>query len=397
MRLSLGLIALMFSFSPVATHAQRSFHDKLVVVDTHNDVISTASMNGMSFDTDLYGKTHSDLNRFRKGGVDIQIFSIFCDETFGKGTAFNRAVREMDSLDAIVARNPDRIMAVNSYADLKKAIKAGKIGAMKGVEGGHMIEDRLDLLDSLYQRGARYLTLTWNNSTSWASSAWDETYLDQGKPTPISQKGLNEQGRQIVRRMNELGMMVDLSHVGVRTFYDALAVSSKPVIVSHSCCHKICPVPRNLTDDQIKAIAKNGGVIHVNFYSGFVDSTYNKKKEGIITKYKAEKDSLLALQWSGHNADEWIFRKYAPEVQALRPGLDQLLDHIDHIVAIAGIDHVGIGSDFDGIESAPQGLEGVEDMPRVTEALLARGYSKKEVAKIMGENFLRLYKAVSPN
>jgi membrane dipeptidase len=372
--------------------AQKKLHEKSIVVDAHNDVLSSATLKGLNIEADLSGQTHSDLQRFRQGGIDIQIFSIFCDERYGTGTAFNHALREIDSLDAIIARNPQRMMAVNSPADIRKAVRTRKLGAMKGVEGGHMIEDRLDYLDSLYHRGARYLTLTWNNSTSWASSAWDETNMDAGKKTSITQKGLNDFGRQVVRRMNELGMLVDLSHVGVRTFYDALAVTTRPVIVSHSCSHFLCPVPRNLTDEQIKAVAKNGGVIHVNFYSGFLDSNYQRNKEAFLQRHAAERDSLNQLKWASYETDEWLSKKYPDEAAALRPSMNVLLDHIDRIVQLAGVEHVGLGSDFDGIESAPQDLDGVEDMPLITSALLMRGYNKKQIKMILGGNFIRIFR-----
>lgn len=378
---------------PFISVAQKNLHENAIVVDTHNDVLSSATLRGLNIEQDLSGKTHSDLARFRRGGVDVQIFSIFCDETFGKGTAFNRALQEIDSLDAIAARNPDKILLVNSYADLRKAVRQHKLGAMKGVEGGHMIEDNLQYLDSLYKRGARYMTLTWNNSTSWASSAWDETFLDQGKPTPITKKGLNDFGKQVVEKMNQLGMLVDLSHVGIQTFYDALAVTKKPVIVSHSCAHAICPVPRNMNDEQIKALGKNGGVIHLNFYSGFLDSTYNRKLSEFMLQHKSEIDSMNQLKISDYEVQMFLSRKYQAEVEMLRPSMNVLLDHLDHIVRLIGVDHVGLGSDFDGIESAPQDLDGVEDFPIITSALIVRGYSNKDIKKILGGNFLRIFKA----
>lgn len=373
--------------------AQKNLHERAILVDAHNDVLSSATLKGLNIEEDLSGKTHSDLARFKKGGIDIQIFSIFCDERYGNGTAFNYALREMDSLDAIVSRNPGRMMLVNNMADLRQAVRSRRLGAMKGVEGGHMIEDKMEYLDSLYKRGARYLTLTWNNSTSWASSAWDETYLDAGKPTPIKQKGLNDFGKQVVRRMNELGMLVDLSHVGIQTFYDALATTTKPVIVSHSCVHAICPVPRNLDDEQIKAIAKNGGVIHLNFYSGFLDSNYTRKRTEFFANHRQEVDSMQQLKLPDYEIAENIAKKYPEEAEALRPSMNVLLEHLDYIVNLIGVDHVGIGSDFDGIDSAPQDLDGVEDMPILTSALIVRGYSRKDIMKILGGNFIRIFKA----
>jgi membrane dipeptidase len=284
-------------------------------------------------------------------------------------------------------------MLVNNFADLKKAVRTHKIGAIKGVEGGHMMEDNLDYLDSLYKRGARYMTLTWNNSTSWASSAWDETNLDLGKPVKITSKGLNNFGKQVVERMNQLGMLVDLSHVGVQTFYDALAITKKPVIVSHSCAYALCPVPRNLKDDQILAIGKNGGVIHLNFYSGFLDSNYFKNEQLFLERHKPEADSLKQLKWPDYETAIWLNKKYAAEVELMRPSMNILLDHLDHIVKLIGVEHVGLGSDFDGIESAPQDLDGVEDMPIITSALIVRGYSNADIKKILGGNFRRIFKA----
>ncbi|HEY8398598.1 MAG TPA: dipeptidase [Flavihumibacter sp.] len=389
------ICCLCLAMVPGLLFAQKNLHEKSIVVDTHNDVLSTAILKGLNIEDDLSGKTHSDLVRFRRGGIDIQIFSIFCDERYGHGTAFAHALREIDSLDAIVARNPKKIMHVNTMKDLRKAVRTRKLGAMKGVEGGHMIEDRLDYLDSLYKRGARYLTLTWNNSTSWASSAWDETFFDRQQPTPIQAKGLSEFGKQVVRRMNDLGMMVDLSHVGEQSFYDAIEVSTKPVIASHSCVYTICPVPRNLKDDQIRAIAKNGGVIFLNFYAGFLDSTYNRRMTEFTNKHQAIIDSLVALQVPEYEINAHLTARFPSEVEALRPSMNVLLDHLDYIVKMVGVDHVGIGSDFDGIELAPLDLDGVEDMPNITSALLVRGYSKKDIRKILGGNFIRVFKEVT--
>ena len=248
----------------VSAQSYKKVHDKAIVIDTHNDVLSSATMKGLNIENDLSGTTHSDLDRFKKGGVDIQVFSIFCDERFGKDTAFRYANMEIDSLYALVNRNPDKMMMVTDPAQLQQAVKQKKLGCMMGVEGGHMMEDNLAYLDSFYKRGVRYMTLTWNNSTSWATSAMDETAAGGGVPGADSpatgesrrRAGLTEFGRQVVRRMNELGMIVDLSHVGEQTFWDAINMSTRPVIASHSCAYSLCPVFRNLKDDQIKAIGK---------------------------------------------------------------------------------------------------------------------------------------------
>ena len=241
------------------------------------------------------------------------------------------------------------------------------------------------------------MTLTWNNSTDWATSALTETSLQlppkEGELVSERKKGLTDFGKQIVKRMNELGMLVDLSHVGEQTFWDAINTTTKPVLVSHSCVYTLCPHRRNLKDDQIKAVAKNGGVIHLNFYSGFLDSAFEKRSDAFTTKHKTEMDSLTKINPEPYFMQLYFFEKYPDEVKGLRPPLSLLLDHLDYIVKLVGVDHVGLGSDFDGVNSLPEGLEGVEDFPKITEELVKRGYSNKDIRKILGGNFLRVFKA----
>jgi len=366
-------------------------HPYGILIDTHNDVLSEVSMKGRRIDQDLAGISQSDLARFKKGGVDVQIFSIFCDNRFGRDTAFKYANIEMDSLMATIQRNPSKMELVRNPRELKEAVQKGKLGCMMGVEGGHMIEDKIENLESFFSRGVRYMTLTWNNSTSWASSAMEET--DGSLKNP--KKGLNDFGKEIVRKMNDLGMIVDISHVGEQTFWDAIHTSRKPVIASHSCVYRLSPVYRNLKDDQIKAIAKNGGVIQINFYSAFLDSTYNRKMDGIAKNHPRELDSLQAKKSPIYEIRGYFSKKYPQEIQSIRPPLSLLIDHIDYIVKLVGIDYVGLGSDFDGIESAPIGLDGVLDFPKITQALLDRGYSVKDIQKIRGGNFLRVFEANS--
>ena len=375
--------------SLLQAQSYKKLHARSVVVDTHNDVLSTVTMRGLKVEDDLRGKTHSDLARFKKGGIDVQIFSIWCDEHFGKDTAFKYANTEIDSLYSIAARSPDKLLIVKTPDELKSCLKQGKLAAMMGVEGGHMIEDSIPYLDSLFRRGARYMTLTWNNSTAWATSAKDET----SDSLVTLRKGLNDFGKQIVKRMNELGMMVDISHVGEQTFWDAIHTSSKPVIASHSCAYRLCPVFRNLKDDQIKAIGENGGLINLNFFSGFVDSTFSGKEKKFMAAHKLEIDSLTLLKWNDLAISLWLTSRYPGVLEDMRPPLSLLMDHLDYIVRLIGVDHVGLGSDFDGIQSSPKQLDGVQDMPVITRELRARGYSKKEIRKILGGNFLRVFAA----
>lgn len=384
-------VLLSVSFNIAKAQRFKKIHTSAIVVDTHNDFLSASLVKNVSFDQSLKGITHSDLQRMKEGGLDVQVFSIFCDEQYGKGTAFSYANREIDSLYAIVGRNPSSMSLVTNPQQLQKALSEKKFAAMMGVEGGHMIEDNIAYLDSFYKRGVRYMTLTWNNSTSWASSAMDETLHADSLP----HKGLNDFGEQVVKRMNELGMIVDISHVGEQTFYDALAITTKPVIASHSCAWTLNHVFRNLKDEQIRAIGKNNGVIQLNFFSGFVDSNFFKRSDAFMATHKTEWDSLKTIHNSSFVADMLLFEKYADEVNNIRPPLSMLLDHLDYIVKMIGVDHVGLGSDFDGINSAPKELDDVTSMPVITRELLKRGYKKKDIRKILGENFIRVFKANS--
>jgi membrane dipeptidase len=384
-----GSVLLSGGCSIAYGQSYQALHEKAIVVDTHNDVLSTATMEGMDIETDLTGKTHSDLARFKKGGVDVQVFSIFCDDHYGVGSAFKQAIREIDSLYAIAGRNPDRMQIVTNPAGLEQAVKHHRLAAMMGVEGGHMIEDRMDYLDSFYRRGVRYMTLTWNNSTPWATSAMEETT----KAFTVTPYGLTDEGKAIVKRMNQLGIIVDLSHVGERTFWDAIHTTTKPVICSHSSVYALCPVFRNLKDDQIKAVGANGGVVQVNFYSGFLDSNYAPRMTRFLMRHKSEMDSLNAAKAPNYIINAFLSKKYPGESDSLRAPLSLLLDHIDYLVRLIGPDHVGLGSDFDGIESPPQQLDDVTTYPLITRELLKRGYKPADVEKILGGNFIRVFKA----
>lgn len=360
-------------------------HKEAIVIDTHNDILMKTVDKGVLLDQDLTGKTHSDLNRWKKGGLDVQIFSVYSDGAVKN--AYSIANREMDSLDAVVARNPNKIIKVANSTELLKAIKEEKIAAMFGVEGGHMIEDDLNKLEAFYKRGARYLTLTHNVAPSWATSAADETTNPN-----LLQKGLTDFGIQVVTKMNELGMMIDVSHSGDQTFWDVIKITKKPIIASHSSVYSLVPSRRNLKDDQIKAIAKNGGVIMINFHPGFIDSSFGEKETAFLKKYAIEGDSLI-----NSGMDEWymmdyLYKKYLDEAELMRPPLSKLIDHIDYIVKLVGVDYVGLGSDFDGINLTPLQLDDVSTYPLITKALLEKGYNEKNIIKILGSNFLRVLK-----
>lgn len=380
------LIICILLTQQLMAQSYKKIHADAIVVDSHNDILSKTTDYGYILDSDLRGKTQTDLARLKEGGVDVQLFSVFCDGD--QINPYTLAKRQMDSLDAVLKRNPDKILKVANSNELYKAVKQNRIAAMFGIEGGHMIENDLDKLAYFYKRGARYMTLTWVNSTSWATSSNDETFNKE-----LTHKGLTEFGKQVVKRMNDLGMLVDVSHVGVQTFWDVINTTTKPVIASHSAVYALCQHNRNLNDDQIKAIAKNGGVIQVNFYSGFLDNNYFKEKAAFFKKHTAEMDSLTKTVMGKSKIEELLFARYKSEVEVLRVPLSVLIDNIEYIIKLVGVDYVGLGSDFDGIESAPLELDDVTRYPLITKALVARGYNQKDITKILGGNFLRVLKA----
>lgn len=385
-----ALLLILITAAPLSAQPYRTVHERAVVADTHNDVLLRA-MAG----EDLAVATangHSDLVRLKKGGVDMQFFSVWCGDEYGHGRAYRRATAMIDSLCALIDRSGGRAQLVRNNRELDAALAKGRLAALIGVEGGHMIEDDIANLDSLAMRGMRYLTLTWNNSTTWATSAADE----EEKGDSLAFKGLTDLGREVVKRMNRLGVMVDLSHTGERTFWDVLAVTSKPVLVSHSSVYAICPNRRNLKDEQIKAVAKNGGVICVNFYAGFIDSSYDGKARDIRRGNRALIDSVRKSTGDRWRAETVIDSLLAPAYESIRPPLSLLIDHIDYIAKMAGVDHVGLGSDFDGIESLPKEMDDVTYLPNVTRELLKRGYTEKETAKILGGNVVRVFRANAP-
>jgi membrane dipeptidase len=385
-KLLLPLCLLLVKMASAQTPME--IHQRAILVDTHNDILSNIIITGNDIGK-LQTTGNLDLVRAKEGGLDAQVFSIWCGEDYGKGKAFKFANREIDSLYALIARYPGQITLVRNSQQLLAAVKAHKMAALIGVEGGHMIEDRMDYIDSLAKRGMCYLTLTWNNSTSWASSARDET----NRRSTLAHVGLTDFGKQVVHHLNDLGVMIDLSHPGEQTFYDVLATTNKPVIASHSCAYALDPHYRNLKDDELKALAKNGGVVFVNFYSAFVDSTYSKKAAKFRHDHKRELDSLTKVYNDEDLGNIALNNIYKTESDALRPPLGELIHQIDYIVKLIGADHVGIGSDFDGAESYPLGMNDVTDYPKITAGLLKLGYSEKDIDKILGGNFIRVLKA----
>ena len=363
------------------------------VIDTHNDLPS--KMADDSVDPDVRHpadmKVQSDLPRFLESGITAVFLSDFVDAKYAlmkPDGSYARAVQLADSVHSFVNRNPKHLIFATTAADVERAKREGKVAILIGVEGGHAIEGSLDKLRDLYRRGARYMTLTWNNGNSWAGSNAGLNGTSKGGLTPF--------GVQVIHEMNRLGIFVDISHVSDSTFYDAVKASSMPVIASHSSARALSPHRRNMTDDMLRAVAKNGGVVNVNFYPGFIDSAYANATQRAADGVKPWRDSMLARP----GADSAAVKKDADAraqaaVDAVpRPALSVLLDHFDHIAKVAGVDHVGVGSDFDGIEVTPQQMEDVTMLPRIAQGLLDRGYSADDVKKILGGNMLRVMKVV---
>ncbi len=370
-----------------------------IVIDTHADTPQRFVDENFDLSDPLNGGNFN-LESARKGNLGAEFFSIWVDPVPNKGHFAFRTLVLIDSVRQQVAKHPDQMMLVTSPEGIEQAHREHKLAALMGIEGGHSIEDSLGLLRDYYALGVRYMTLTWSNSNDWADSSGD---IDD-KSVPHTKEGLTEFGKDVVYEMNRLGMMVDISHVSDRTFYRTLVITRAPVIASHSAARALCDAPRNMTDDMLRAVANSGGpnskggVVQVNFYSGFISQAYRDAQkaqkpevdaavQALKDKYKAEgkeapDDEISKLQ-----------RQYADRIP--RPPLSMLIDHIDHIAKVAGIDHVGLGSDFDGVEGQlPEGLDSPADLPKITAALMARGYSAEDCRKILGGNLLRVFREV---
>jgi len=367
------------------------------VIDTHNDL--PTKMLDDAYNADVrhspgFAKDQgeTDLPRLVESGITAQYLSAFVDAEYAlrrPDQSHARALAYIDTIHAFVARHPDKLLFATTAADVRRAKAEGKVAILIGVEGGHAIENSLDNLRDLYRRGARYMTLTWNNGNDWAGSSIGVNGTSTG--------GLTDFGKQVVREMNRLGMLVDISHVSDATFYDAVATSTSPVIASHSSARALDPAPRDLTDDQLRAVAKNGGVVNVNFYSAFIDSAYLRKKTEIEQRVARETEAELKRPGIDSAAVRARGEARTNElVQALTPPpLSVLIDHIDHVAKVAGIDHVGIGSDFDGVSGLlPAGMNQVTDLPRIVDGLLARGYSEQAIKQILGGNMMRVMEQV---
>jgi membrane dipeptidase len=324
---------------------------------------------------------HVDVPRMRDGGLSAAFFSIWVDQGYGPGSAFRRALDLIGAVRALADTDHDVELATTAD-EVRAAVARGHTALLMGVEGGHAIENSLAKLDSLYRLGVRYLTLTWNNGNDWAGSSLDAR----------RHGGLTAFGRQVVQRMNELGMLVDVSHVSDATFWDVIATTTRPVIASHSSCRALASHPRNLSDDQLRAIARTGGVVGINFYPVFLDDHFRRQYADLRGRLQPAVDSIRALYRGRPGAADFAENQFlAAHMDSLDvPPVERLVDHIEHAVQVMGVDHVGLGSDFDGVSVLPRPMKDVTSLPLVVAALQARGYSEGDVRKILGDNFLRL-------
>jgi membrane dipeptidase len=362
-------------------------HQSAIVVDTHSDTTPRFEDAGWRF-----GERHDsgdmDLPRIREGGLDVEFWSIYMGERPDKGTAIREALERIDAVHEMVRRYAPDVVLARSAADIRAAVAQGRFVSLMGVEGGHIIEESLPALRSFYALGVRYMTLTHSFHTSWADSSGTEA-----QPLAPLHHGLTDFGRQVVAEMNRLGMLVDVSHVSDETFADALEVTRAPVIASHSSCRAVCNHARNLSDDMLRALARNGGVVMINFYPGYNDPAAGPL---IAARRKQLEPQLEALR-AQHGEDREGLRQARQALFEANPlpgsPLSVLLDHFDHAVRVAGPDHVGLGADWDGVPSMPDELPDVSALPELTRGLLARGHSAETVRKVLGENLLRVLEA----
>ncbi len=383
------------SASPNPAESAQAIHDTAVVIDTHADT----PQRFLDGNFDLGQNTpvadgHIDLGKIKRGNLGAEFFSIWVEPEF-QGRYARRAMELIDSVYQQAARHPDAMTMAFTADDIVRAHRQGKFAALMGIEGGHAIENNLRLLRDFYRLGVRYMTLTWSNTNEWADSSGD-----LNRPNVQHHNGLTAFGKDVVREMNRLGMMVDISHVSDDTFYQAVQASRAPVIASHSSARELTHHPRNMTDDMLQAVARNGGVVMVNFYSAFIDENYLKASSD-PEKVKQRDAEVDAYKKAHAHADgspvtyeETAFIEKRWATQFPRPPLRSLIDHIDHVAKIAGIDHVGLGSDFDGVTSLPEGIDSVADLPKITQALVERGYNRRQITQILGANLLRVMREV---
>src|SRR5213595_1998652 len=376
-----GLLVAGVKSGDISARAKK-LHFSSIVVDTHDDT-TQRFLDGKFDIAERHDDGSIDLPRMREGGLDAIFFSIWIPSKVTGTEAVNRAIEQIEAVREEVLNHPKELALATTAAEIRAAHKQGKIAALMGVEGGHMINSDLDALRKFASLGVRYVTLTHSGNCEWADSSTDK---------PVH-NGLTDFGKDVVREMNRLGVIVDISHVSDKTFYDALEISKAPMIASHSSCRAICDAPRNMTDQMIKDLAAKGGVVQINYHVGFLsqefrdaekaDPEINKAISAEVVKRCGDNEGCQLIE------GDRITREYVEQGKLPRVEFGKIIEHIDHAVKVAGVDHVGLGSDFDGA-NMPYGMEDATKLPNITDALLKKGYSEGDVRKILGENTLRV-------
>jgi membrane dipeptidase len=384
--IALLVVAGLAVSSVTISEKARKLHFSSIVVDTHDD--TTQRFLDGKFDLGVRAADGSiDIPRMKEGGLSAIFFSIWIPSKVTGPEAVKRALEQINAVRDQVQKHPKDIVLATTVADIRAAHKKGQIAALMGVEGGHMINSDLATLRKFADLGVRYMTLTHSGNDEWADSSTD-------KP---AHNGLTDFGKEVVREMNRLGMMVDISHVSDKTFADALEVSTAPMIASHSSCRAICDAPRNMTDAMMKALADKGGVVQINYHVGFLSQEF-RDAEKADPKINAAIGEAVAKRCGDNEAcqlleGDRLTREAVEQGKLPRVGYEKIIEHIDHAVKVAGVDHVGLGSDFDGA-NMPYGMEDATKLPYITEGLLNKGYSESDVRKILGENTLRVMSEV---
>jgi membrane dipeptidase len=370
--------------------------EHVLMIDGHADTPQRFVDDNWDFDGPL-GDGHLNLDSARRGGLSAEFFAIWVEPSQWRGRYAFRVLHLIDGVYEQLRRHPEKLQLCVTSQDVRRAYGQGRFGILLGVEGGHAIENSLALLRTYHRLGVRYMTLTWTNTNEWADSSGD---LDD--PNVIHHGGLTSFGRDVIREMNRLGMMVDVSHVSDKTLWDVLKTARAPIIASHSGARALTNSPRNLTDDQLRAIATSDGIVMVNFYASFVDDAWREawSSTGPERDALAEAASTPYLERGAPvpysvplKIDRSFYAEHASTLPA-RPSFERIVDHVDHVAQVAGIDHVGIGSDFDGFGIPPQGMETAADLPKIGVSLATRGYTGDQIRKILGGNLLRVLEAV---
>ena len=383
---SLLMVAALALSAVSVSEKARKLHFSSIVVDTHDD--TTQRFLDGKFDLDERTNTGSiDIPRMKEGGLSAIFFSIWIPSKITGPEAVRRALQQIDAVRDQVHQHPGDLVLATTAAEIREAKKKGQIAALIGVEGGHMINSDLGVLSKFAGLGVRYMTLTHSGNDEWADSSTDKAVHN----------GLTDFGKDVVREMNGLGIMVDISHVSDKTFADALAISKAPMIASHSSCRAICDAPRNMTDEMMKALAAKGGVVQINYHVGFLSQEF-RDAEKADPKINAEIGQEVNKRCGDNEAcqlleGDKLTREAVEQGKLPRVSYEKIIEHIDHAVKVAGADHVGLGSDFDGA-NMPYGMEDASRLPLITDALLKKRYSESDVRKILGENTLRVMSEV---